>query len=346
LVSFKCLSNCEVNLHLAQWWSVNEDGRIRCELCPRHCLILPGQTGSCRVRKNIDGQLYSLVYGQPIAIHIDPIEKKPLYHFQPGSRVFSLGTVGCNLRCSFCQNWDISTASPQEYHTKPVEPEALVQKALVQQCQSIAFTYNEPTILGEYVLDIAKAARAANLKTIMVTNGFITTNAIADIYPWIDGANIDLKAFSEEYYRKMCGGNLASVLEAIKTIFQVGTFIELTTLLIPGLNDSPTELSQLTDWICANLGTDVPLHFSAFHPDYQLLDRPATSKHILDKAVQLARSSGLNYVYEGNVATTTEGNTYCPQCGRLLIERHFYFVEKHNLEGNRCVCGKTIPLVL
>lgn len=333
-------------MYLARWWSAQENDSVRCELCPRHCVIPLGESGSCRVRRNINGVLYTLVYGYPIAVHVDPIEKKPLYHFQPGSRVFSIGTVGCNLKCTFCQNWDISTASAQEYHTQPIEPEAIVREALAQKCQSISFTYNEPTIFGEYVLDIAKAARAANLKTVMVTNGYITLNAIADIYPWIDGTNIDLKAFSEEYYRKVCGGHLASVLEAIKAISKAGTFIELTTLLIPGLNDSPPELSQLTNWISTNLGADVPLHFSAFHPDYQLLDRPATPKHILDVAVQIARSAGLNYVYEGNVATTTEGNTYCPQCGRLLIERHFYFVKTHHLEGNRCICGKTIPLVL
>lgn len=332
-------------MHLARWWVSKEDQTVQCQLCPRRCVIADGQVGTCRVRKNSGGRLYSLVYGHPIAVHIDPIEKKPLYHFQPGSRVFSLGTVGCNLQCIYCQNWDISTASAQEYRRAPLTPQEIVQQAHANKCQSIAFTYNEPTIFSEYVLDIAQAARAAQLKTVMVTNAYINPPAVADIYPYIDAANIDLKAFTNDYYRKMCGGNLAPVLEAIEAIKAEGTWIELTTLLIPGLNDGEDEIRNLVHWVREHLGVDTPLHFTAFHPDYRLLDRPATPKKTLDTAWRIAREMGMHYVYEGNVVTGTEGNTYCPQCGRLLIERYYYQTHIRDMQEGRCVCGQDIPII-
>ncbi len=333
-------------MHEAKWWQPGIGREVNCLLCPRRCHIKDGAMGVCGVRQNVGGRLYSLVFGNPVAVHVDPVEKKPLYHFQPGSRVFSIGTVGCNFKCSFCQNWDISTIGAQPTERISFSPEDIVRQALAQRCQSIAFTYNEPTIFGEYVLEIAQLAQAAGLKTIMVTNGYISQEAIADIYPLIDGANIDLKAFTDEFYQKLCSAYLTPVLESIKAIYHEGTFIELTTLLIPGLNDSAAEIRNLTHWIHENLGDDVPLHFSAFHPDYNLLDRRATPKSTLDQARRIAQEVGLHYVYEGNVATATEGNTYCPQCGRLLIERRFFTAIKRSLREKHCECGFEIPLVL
>jgi len=332
-------------MHAARWWHSLKDGDVRCFLCPRGCRIKIGKSGVCRVRYNEAGQLFSLVWGRPIAVHIDPIEKKPLYHFLPGSRIFSIGTAGCNLRCEFCQNWDLSTAGGTTRDGRLVLPSELIQSVLESQCESVAFTYNEPTIFGEYVVDIATLARKAGLKTVMVTNGYISPEAITDIYPLIDAANIDLKSVNEDFYRKYCQAELRPVLEGILEIKRHGTFIELTTLLIPGLNDSEAELRKLCDWITGEVGADTPLHFSAFHPAHKMSDRPATLKAILDRARDIALRAGLHYVYEGNVITTTESDTICPACGRVLVVRHWQAEIRNSLQGDRCQCGQQIPIV-
>lgn len=331
--------------HPARWWRQLDKNTVECYLCPRHCRLKDSQRGICRVRINQGGNLFSQVWGRPIAVHVDPIEKKPLFHFLPGSRIFSIGTAGCNLRCEFCQNWDISTADGQNGSSEIIPPAELVQAAITQKCSSIAFTYNEPTIFGEYVLDIAGLARKAGLKTVMVTNGYITAEAIADIYPSIDAANIDLKSFNADFYRKRCQAELTPVLDAILAIQKSGTFIELTTLLIPGLNDDDAELQRLCSWIFERLGSDTPVHFSAFHPAYKMNDRPRTAKAILDRARRIATATGLHYVYEGNILTNTESDTFCPACGKVLIERNWHTQVTKSLQGDHCECGQKIPLI-
>jgi len=331
-------------LQEALWWkSIN--GTVRCDLCPRRCKIAENQYGLCNVRKNVNGKLYTIAYGQPVAVHVDPIEKKPLYHFYPGSKILSVGTIGCNLFCEFCQNWDIARAKPGEINKREVRPAEIIDAARQSNSMGIAFTYNEPTIFGEYVIDIARLAHDAGLKIVMVSNGYITPEAIADIYSIIDAANIDLKAFSGDFYRRYCRGDLRSVLDALIEIKKQGTFLELTTLIIPGLNDSEAEIAEMTRWIVDNLGEDTPLHFSAFYPSYKMTQIQATSKKELDNARKIAIGNGLRYTYEGNVAAVKESNTYCHACGRLLIERRGYQVINRNLHGNRCSCGAQIPVV-
>ncbi len=332
------------SLKEALWWRLTDDG-IECFLCPRRCQITRQKYGQCNVRKNIDNGLYTMVYAHPVAVHVDPIEKKPMYHFYPGSQIFSVGTIGCNLFCKFCQNWDIARAKPENIGQHEYSPQDIVESALKTNCIGIAFTYNEPTIFGEYVLDIAKLAREAGLKTVMVTNGYISKEAIADIYPYIDAANIDLKSFSQNFYQHYCKGNLQAVLDALILIKAMNTFIEITTLLIPGLNDSDDEVIRLTQWIVENLGPDTPVHFSAFHPNYKLTNLQRTPKSILDKARSIAKQNGLHFVYEGNVMSYEEGNTYCYSCGRLLIERSGFTVTLNNLKDNKCICGAKIAIV-
>lgn len=328
----------------AKWWNEKEQG-IECYLCPRRCIIADQSYGVCNVRKNVDNTLYTIVYGHPVAVHVDPIEKKPLYHFYPGSQIFSVGTVGCNLLCEFCQNWDIARARPDDTQMHNISPEKIIDMAQKSNCIGIAFTYNEPTIFGEYVLDIATLAHQSGLQTVMVTNGYITPEAIDDIYPFIDAANIDLKSFSNEFYRQYCKGELQPVLDALQRIRDFGTFVEITTLIIPGKNDSDSELDHLTRWIVDNLGQDVPVHFSAFHPDYKMRQLSRTPKETLDKAREIAIRNGLRYVYEGNVLAENEDNTYCYHCGRLLIERRSFSIIKNNLEGDICSCGSKIAVV-
>ncbi len=331
-------------MKVAKWWNEKEQG-IECYLCPRRCIIADRSYGVCNVRKNVDNTLYTIVYGHPVAVHVDPIEKKPLYHFYPGSQIFSVGTVGCNLLCEFCQNWDIARAKPDDTQMHNISPEKIIDMAQKSNCIGIAFTYNEPTIFGEYVLDIATLAHQSGLQTVMVTNGYITSEAIDDIYPFIDAANIDLKSFSNEFYRQYCKGELQPVLDALQRIRDLGTFIEITMLIIPGKNDSDSELDHLTRWIVDNLGQDVPVHFSAFHPDYKMRQLSRTPKETLDKARKIAIRNGLRYVYEGNVLSENEDNTYCYHCGRLLIERRSFSIMKNNLEGDICSCGSKIAVV-
>jgi pyruvate formate lyase activating enzyme len=331
-------------LHLAQWWESEANGKVHCYLCPRHCRIGTGQAGFCFIRTNREGKLYSLGYGAPAALQIDPIEKKPLNHFLPGTAVFSMGTAGCNMGCFFCQNWDISKSRQDQVNARDVPPDQVPLLALRHGCDSIAFTYNEPTIWGEYIIEICKAAKPHGLKTVMVTNGYVTREAFHDIYDHIDAANVDLKAFTEKFYGKTTLTHLEPVLETLLLLKnETPVWFEITNLMIPTLNDSPDETRRLADWIFAKLGPDIPLHFTAFHPDFKLRDKPRTPPETLDRARETALEAGLRFVYEGNIYSAA-ANTYCPGCGSLLIERSWHSVEENRLVGGRCPrCAREIP---
>jgi pyruvate formate lyase activating enzyme len=331
-------------LHEALWWEPGANDRVHCYLCPRHCHIGRGQSGFCYIRVNHNGKLYSLGYASPAALQVDPIEKKPLNHFLPGTRIFSMGTAGCNMGCFFCQNWDISKSHHDQVHSRHVPPEDVPMLAKEYGCDSLAFTYNEPTIWGEYIIDICKAAKPYGLKTVMVSNGYITREAFHDIYDHIDAANIDLKAFTENFYGKTTLTHLAPVLETLQWLkCETNVWFEITNLMIPTLNDDPTETRKLAEWILANLGPDVPLHFTAFHPDFKLRDKPPTPPETLHRARRIAREVGLHYVYEGNIYSDG-AHTYCPSCHKLLIRRSWHNVLANQLESGACPgCHASIP---
>jgi pyruvate formate lyase activating enzyme len=332
------------SLHEARWWEPEPGGKAHCYLCPRHCHIGIGQAGFCFIRVNEGGKLYSLGYASPAALQIDPIEKKPLNHFLPGTKILSLGTAGCNMGCFFCQNWDISKSRSDQVRSTHVPPEDVAMLAHRNHCPSIAFTYNEPTIWGEYVIDICRAAKERGLNTVMVTNGYITREAFHDIYDNIDAANVDLKAFTEGFYGRITLTHLQPVLDALKWLKnETNVWFEITNLMIPTLNDAADETRQLCDWIVENLGTDVPLHFTAFHPDFKLQDKPRTPAGTLHAAREIAFQAGLHYVYEGNVFSDG-GNTYCPSCKKLLIRRTWHDVEENHLKDGCCPgCKFVIP---
>jgi pyruvate formate lyase activating enzyme len=331
-------------LHEGRWWEPEAGGRVHCYLCPRHCHIHSGQSGFCYIRVNQGGKLYSLGYGAPAALQVDPIEKKPLNHFLPGTRVFSMGTAGCNMGCFFCQNWDISKSRQDQVRSQHIAPEDVPLLALQHGCDSLAFTYNEPTIWGEYVIDICKAAKEYGLKTVMVSNGYITYEAFHDIYDHIDAANIDLKAFTEGFYGKITLTHLQPVLETLEWLKkETKVWFEITNLMIPSLNDDPAETRRLSEWILTHLGPDVPLHFTAFHPDFKLQDKPRTPPETLHRARTIARETGLHYVYEGNIFSDG-ANTSCPKCGELLIRRSWHDVLENRLIESACPkCSLIIP---
>lgn len=327
-------------LHEARWWESKAGGRVHCYLCPRHCQIGDGQSGFCYIRINREGKLYNLGYASPAAIQVDPIEKKPLSHFLPGTTIFSMGTAGCNMGCFFCQNWDISKSKHDQVHSSYLPPEDVVLLAIRHNCPSIAFTYNEPTIWGEYVVDICQAAKEYGLNTVMVTNGYITYEAFHDIYDHIDAANVDLKAFTEEFYGKVTLTHLQPVLEALQWLkTETNVWFEITNLIIPTLNDDPKETRKLAEWILQHLGPDVPLHFTAFHPDFKLRDKPNTRPQTLHAARTIAMDAGLRYVYEGNILSDG-AHTLCPGCGNLLIQRSWHDVMTNRLKDGKCPdCG-------
>jgi len=331
----------------AQFYTRTGGNKVLCHLCPRYCEIGDGQTGFCFVRKNEGGTLYSLAYANPYAVHIDPIEKKPLSHYLPGTRILSIGTAGCNLGCKFCQNWDISKAKYDHERAYSFAPEVVVQTALERGCPSIAFTYNDPVIWAEYAIDIAKVAHAHGLKTVMVTAGYITEEALPIVYDHMDAANVDLKGFTENFYRKTCLAHLEPVLKTLKTLKQRGTtWFEITNLIIPTLNDALEEIRDMSKWILDNLGPDVPLHFTAFHPDFKLMHLPHTGGDILEEARLLAIDMGIHYCYVGNVHTKEGNNTYCPHCHMLLVRRTWHAVHEINLENGCCPeCGERIPII-
>lgn len=326
----------------AMYYKKLKGGMVNCQLCPRKCIIKDGEHGFCRARKNEKGKLYSLVYGAPCSVSIDPIEKKPLFHFLPETTAYSIGTAGCNLRCKFCQNWQISQALPEEIPFIDLPPEKLVKEAIANGCKSIAYTYTEPVIFYEYVLDTAKLARKKGLKNVVVTNGFINQEPLKELCKYIDGVNVDLKGFTDEYYRKITGAWLQPVLESLKTIKKMGVWLEVTNLVVPGLNDDMAVIKKMCEWIKKNLGVDTPLHFSRFFPDYLMRDYPPTGENTLLKAGEIAKKVGLHYVYIGNIMIENAQNTYCPKCGELLIERRWFETVQNNIKDSKCKCGEKI----
>ncbi len=308
-----------------KWWHTLEDGRVQCDLCPRFCKLRDGQRGFCFVRQARDGRVVLTSYGRASGFCVDPIEKKPLNHFYPGSRILSFGTAGCNLGCRFCQNWDISKAREIDRLTDWASPESVAEAAVRAGCKSIAFTYNDPVIFAEYAIDCAIAAHERGLKTVAVTAGYITAEARAEFYAHMDAANVDLKAFTQQFYHKLCFAQLDPVLDTLIWLKrETDVWFEVTTLLIPGHNDSPGEIAQLCEWFAANLGDQVPLHFTAFHPDFKMMDVPNTPAGTLKRARQQALAAGLKHVYTGNVFDLRGQSTYCGNCGELLIERDWY----------------------
>ncbi len=328
-----------------RWWHPIEDHKVVCTLCPRECHIPEGSRGFCFVRANEAGQLALTTYGRSSGFCIDPIEKKPLNHFLPGTPVLSLGTAGCNLGCKFCQNWDISKSREMDTLSGQAGPEAIVQTALQTGCKSIAFTYNDPTIWAEYAIDIAKVARTQGIKTVAVTAGYISPEPRAEFYKHMDAANVDLKAFTEKFYRNLTQTRLQPVLDTLKYLkHETEVWFEITTLIIPGQNDSPEELTQMCDWVVEHLGPDVPMHFSAFHPDFKMQDLPRTPHEKLIEARQIALDRGVRFAYVGNVHDLQRESTYCPNCKICLIERDWYQLGRYNMEGNRCSnCQAIIP---
>ena len=316
---------------------------VQCELCPKRCVIAPGQSGECRVRINIDGVLRTVVYGYPCSIHIDPIEKKPLFHFLPGSKILSLATVGCNLHCRNCQNWEISQANPEETQAMFCPPEKLVELTKNYRCSSLAYTYTDPVIFYEYTCDTAKLARQVDIRNVLVTAGYINKEPWERLLKYVDAANIDLKGMSDDFYIRVCSGTLKPVQEALVLARASGILLEVTNLIIPTLNDKPEEIRKLARWVKANLGGETPLHFSRFFPRYKMRHLPPTSLKTLDSAREIALSEGLEYVYIGNIQSKTGQNTYCPACKGLLIERSGYTIMQNRLKDDCCpACGKEI----
>ena len=321
----------------AMFYEREDDNRVRCGLCRFFCLISDGARGICGVRENRGGTLYSLVYGKLCAEHVDPIEKKPLFHVMPGSTSYSIATQGCNFHCRHCQNYSISQVERNtSIQGREQTPHETVQMAMENGCDSISYTYTEPTIFYEFAYDAARLAREAGLKNIFVTNGYISKEALATIAPFLDAANIDLKGFSEGFYRDIIHARLSEVLDSIIEYRKQGIWLELTTLIIPGLNDSDSELKGIAEFIVTNLGVDTPWHVSQFYPTHKLIDRPRTPVATLRRARDIGIAAGLHYVYEGNVPGEGGENTYCPSCSSLLIKRYGYAIETNNISSGTC----------
>jgi pyruvate formate lyase activating enzyme len=324
-----------------RYWRQLVDGRVECTLCPRLCQLRDGKRGVCFVRMAEQGQIVLTTYGRSSGFCIDPIEKKPLFHFLPGTPVLSFGTAGCNLTCRFCQNWDISKSREMDTLSSAASPQQIARAALQYGCRSVAFTYNDPVIFMEYALDVARACHAVGVQTVAVTAGYINPEPAVEFFAGMDGANVDLKAFSESFYHRICGGHLQPVLETLRYIHhQTSVWLELTTLLIPGENDSDQEILALCDWVGRELGPEVPLHFTAFHPDYRLQDRPMTPVATLQRARKLALDTGLHHVYTGNVQDPEGESSWCPRCGALVIGRDRYRLGHWGLVDGCCAgCG-------
>jgi pyruvate formate lyase activating enzyme len=331
--------------HPVRWWRLEESGRILCFLCPRFCRLSDGQAGFCFIRQNEGGRLVSRGYGRPTGFAVDPIEKKPLNHFLPGTPVLSFGTTGCNLGCRFCQNWDISKNQMDDRQSRPITPEQVVELALREGCPSIAYTYNDPVIFAEFVIDVSKLAHQVGLCNVLVTAGYVTPEARPELYKFADAANVDLKGFTDEFYQKYAFAHLDPVLDTLIWLRnETEVWLEITTLLIPGLNDSNEELARECGWIAENLGDRVPLHFTAFHPDFKMMDRPPTPPETLVRAREIALRTGLKFVYVGNVQNNEGQTTWCPGCGKALIERSWHSVRRTSLRDGRCPgCGEEIP---
>ena len=325
-----------------KYWHKLNDGRLQCDVCPRECKLKEGQQGLCFVRGREGDAIVLNTYGRSSGFCVDPIEKKPLNHFLPGTPILSFGTAGCNLSCGFCQNWDMSKSREIDILADAASPQAIARKAKELGCRSVAYTYNDPVIFLEYAVDTARACHELGIKSVAVTAGYISPGAREDFFAEMDAANVDLKAFTEDFYHRLCKGHLQPVLDTLVYLKrETQVWIELTTLLIPGENDSEAELQAMTRWVVEQLGPDVPMHFTAFHPDYKLLDRPPTPASTLTLARDIALGNGVRYAYTGNVHDSSGGSTYCHHCGELLIERDWYVLGSWNLDAaGRCrFCG-------
>ncbi|MCA9936302.1 MAG: AmmeMemoRadiSam system radical SAM enzyme [Anaerolineales bacterium] len=321
-----------------RYWHRLADGRIQCDVCPRACKLHNGQRGLCFVRMAEDDQIVLTTYGRSSGYCVDPIEKKPLNHFLPGTPILSFGTAGCNLSCKFCQNWDISKSREMDTLADAASPQAIARAAARLGCRSVAYTYNDPTIFMEYAIDVAQACHEAGIYSVAVTAGYINVAPRRDFYAHMDAANVDLKGFTEAFYQKLCAGELQPVLETLLYLkHETDVWVEITTLLIPGWNDGEAELQAMTQWVAENLGPDVPLHFSAFHPDYKMRDVPPTPPATLHRARQIALANGVRHAYTGNVHDKRGQSTYCHACGHLLIGRNWYTLSEWGLDGDgRC----------
>ncbi|MFQ5537370.1 MAG: AmmeMemoRadiSam system radical SAM enzyme [Gemmatimonadota bacterium] len=333
----------------ARYWHTLDDGRIQCDLCPRECRLREGQRGLCFVRANEGGRLVLTTYGRSSGFCVDPIEKKPLYHFLPGTPVFSFGTAGCNLTCAFCQNWDISKSREMDTLMDSAGPEEIAETARRLGCRSVAFTYNDPVIFLEYAVDVARACRERGIRTVAVTAGYISPEPAKEFFSLMDAANVDLKALDDDFYRRICTARLEPVLDTLRyLVHETDTWVEVTNLVIPGLNDAPDQIRRLAGWVSGELMPSVPLHFSAFHPDFRMRDRPATPASTLRRARKVALEEGAEFVYLGNVLDEEGSTTWCPGCGRALIQRLGYDIIGWNLtpEGACPDCGGALPGVL
>ena len=329
-----------------QYWHQLDDDRVQCDLCPRYCKLKEGQRGLCFVRANQGQQIVLTSYGRSSGFCVDPVEKKPLNHFLPGTPVLSFGTAGCNLACKFCQNWDMSKSREIDILASAASPQTIAQRALELDCRSIAFTYNDPVIFHEYAVDTANACRELGIHSVAVTAGYICEEPRREFFAAMDAANIDLKSFDEQFYYKLTGGHLQPVLDTLLYVkHETDVWLEITTLLIPGHNDSDDELHRMSDWLMDRLGPDVPLHFSAFHPDWKMQDVPPTPPATLNRARQIAMEHGLRYVYTGNVHDSQGSSTWCHSCGHLLIERDWYQLGRWGLDAKGCceACGTQLP---
>lgn len=315
---------------------------LQCNLCPKGCVIEHGQSGECRIRVNIDERLVAVTYGHPCSVHIDPVEKKPMFHFLPGTGILSIATVGCNLHCKNCQNWEISQENPENVSAEELPPERVPALAKEYGCQSVAYTYTEPLVYYEYTLDCSMRAREAGLRNVIVTAGYLNEEPLRKLYPHIDGAQIDIKSMSDAFYRDICDASLGPVLNACVLARETGVLVEITNLVIPTLNDSDEELRKLARWVAAHLGAETPLHFSRFFPQYRMKNLPPTPSETLVRARDIAREEGLCHVYIGNLSLPDSENTYCPACKQLLIERRGFSVLTNNIKYGKCPCGKEL----
>jgi pyruvate formate lyase activating enzyme len=329
-----------------RFWHEIDDGRVQCDVCPRACKLHEGQRGVCFVRAREQDQIVLTTYGRSSGYCIDPIEKKPLDHFLPGSAVLSFGTAGCNLACRFCQNWDISKSKEMDTLADGASPSDIAAAALRTGCRSVAFTYNDPVIFLEYAVDVADACHDVGIQAVAVTAGYVCADPRVELFSHLDAANVDLKGFTEDFYHRVCGGHLAPVLETLEYLkAETELWFELTTLLIPGLNDSDADLDRMSAWVVDHLGPDVPMHFTAFHPDFKMLDRPPTPPATLSRARRIALANGVRFAYTGNVLDVEGGSTYCGGCGTRVIERDWYRVGDYRLtDDGRCEeCGTPCP---
>lgn len=335
----------KANLELlkARYWDLVDGQTVQCKLCPNFCVLDNGKKGRCGARINMDGKLYTIVYARPVAVHVDPIEKKPFTHYLPRTASFSIATAGCNLGCIFCQNWQISQSRPEDAQSMVLQPSDIVRLAKENRCESIAYTYTEPTIFYEYMIDTAKLARMAGVKNVMHTCGYINPKPLKELLQYMDAVNVDLKGFSEEYYVTMCSGHLEPVLETIRTVKRSGVWLEITNLVVPGKNDDPKMIKAMCLWIKKNVGADTPLYFSAFTPQYKLTGVPPTPVKTLEDAAKIAKSAGLHYVYIGNVYGHAGESTYCPRCGKLIVKRMGFDTLSVDVVDGKCkYCGYKI----